>query len=58
MTARRTGKILGRFLLLLLLGLAASLFGTLAAHAYSGDDTTPSAPVVRLMSGAHLNTVV
>ena len=58
MTVRRTGKLLTRFLMLLILGLAASVFGTLAAHAYTGDDTAPPAPVVRLMSGAQFHTEV
>lgn len=49
MTARRTGKVLTRMLLLLLIGLAASVFGTLAAHAYSENDTAPAASVVRLL---------
>jgi hypothetical protein len=52
MTARRTGKVLTRVLLLLLIGLAASVFGTLAAHAYTNNDAAPGAPVVRLLSVA------
>jgi hypothetical protein len=52
MTARRTNRVLTRFLILFLLGLAASVFGTLAAHGYTGDDVAPREPVVRLLSVA------
>jgi hypothetical protein len=49
MTTKRKARVLTRFLFLLLLGLAASVFASLAAHAYTGDETPSPAPVVRML---------
>ncbi len=52
MTKRRAGKAMTRFLMLLILGLAASVFGMLAMDAYANESPALSAPVVRLLNVA------
>lgn len=52
------GKVLTRFLLLLMLGLAASVMGALAAQPYLGDSSAPSEPVVGVMSLAQSHVEV
>ncbi|MBM3942988.1 MAG: hypothetical protein FJ316_08710 [SAR202 cluster bacterium] len=49
---KQAAKILFRGFFLVLLGLAASVFATLAAaHAYGGDnDTAPAKPVIRMVA--------